>query len=1000
MTDREIVAAITAAVHDPYRVLWLEQDDRAWQPVRRVLAHAVTAHSKALDDLAADGPQSEYRRRTARDVLKPLSLALRRSELAMQLHDRLASTAEEVRTALTDLPELVRAPVTPTALHGRAGLGAGSQVKRIFARALRPVVWRRAEHDIAVSSVARVHLESEVIPAQARAFNASQRARAAWLGQLERAWSSWMGGAAQMADAAGRLQSELQALLDGIAEASGRAEGDDFDRLAERLEATVAIAGTFVANDRGGVPGAWSGTQPARLWDEWAEQTATRLELYHRLLGATHGARSISQRMIEAWTRTAREVDTVVQAVQGELHAGLKRVPRLAGSAEASAGQAEGWGDAEEELAAALRAEQARTGDGLMRSATALDDPSRHARDLAAGAEEAVAGIEALCLQLPETLAVHDIPDPGEPIRRPGRDARVVQVREAAIQAFDTLRMERIRTAPQTVVRALEEVGAQVRELREVAAYAYEAAIAELTDATDATDAEAEHTIALVTNGLARAGDKAARARAGLERALAAAVKRARDEVEEGVARLSHRVTADRLTAGYLDARSFVATEVARDWRRWQARLAQSGRRIADGVHTLGKLLRPLAAALGIRPPPAGTTDLSEHTLASATQFVNTLPVVYRRLFAFEPLTDPKLLAGREDALAEVTASWERWQHGGPGCQVVVSPPGAGITSFLNVVAGRMSDDAPGAVRKILRARIRTETKLAATLGTWLGLGEADDFDALGKRVLQAPAAATPRAVVLEGAEHLHLRVRGGSRLFERLLGFMAETEGSVFWIVSLTSSAWQLVRKRAPGYVTDVKRLALSPLTAEQLRDAILARHLRSGLPLQYAEPTHGRGALRTRARRIQPGEKRQQLIERHYFERLHRASQGSIRLALFHWLRSADFHSREGSLVVQPLEPLSPNMDMLDLTRSFALKAILDHGSLTVDEYREVARAPAAEAPHTFRSLMDQHVIEILGAADGGPDGTPLQEVRYRVRPFMTGAVIAHLRSRNILH
>ena len=91
---------------------------------------------------------------------------------------------------------------------------------------------------------------------------------------------------------------------------------------------------------------------------------------------------------------------------------------------------------------------------------------------------------------------------------------------------------------------------------------------------------------------------------------------------------------------------------------------------------------------------------------------------------------------------------------------------------------------------------------------------------------------------------------------------------------------------------------------------------------------------------------------------------------------------------------------MDMLDLTQSFALKAILDHGSLTVDEYREVARAPAAEAPHTFRSLVDQHVIEMLAKGDGRNDRPPLPHERYRVRPFMTGAVIAHLRSRNILH
>ena len=422
MTDDEIVAAIAAAVHRPYRVVWREQDDRAWQPVRRVLRHAVTAHANARDDLAADGARSEYRRRTARDVLKPLRLALRRSELAVQLHDRLASTAEEVRTALNDLPALARAPVAPTALHGRGGLGAGAVIGRFVARALRPIVWRRSEHDVPVSRLARAHLESDVVPGQVRAFHASQRARAAWLGQLERAWSAWMGeaGADRVEDAAAQLHSELQALVDGISAASGRAAGEDFGRLAERLEGTVAVAGTFVASDRTVAASTWEGTELARRWDDRAERTGTRLELYQCLLGATGGARAISQRMIEAWTQTAREIDTVVQAVQRELEAGLERVPGLAGPAEGMEGSADGLAGKADGLAAALRAEQTRTVDRLKRSAMALDDPSSHSRDLAAGADEAVADIEALCLQLPETLAVHDIPDPGESIRRPG----------------------------------------------------------------------------------------------------------------------------------------------------------------------------------------------------------------------------------------------------------------------------------------------------------------------------------------------------------------------------------------------------------------------------------------------------------------------------------------------------------------------------------------------------------------------------------------------------
>lgn len=999
MTNDGIVAAIATAVHDPYRALWQHQEDRAWQPVRQVLAHAVAAHAEALEQLGdADHSREEYHRRTARDVLKPIRLALRRSDLALQLHDRLATATLDARQALSELPELVRAPIATTALHGRPGLGAAERLRRFAARALRPIVWRRKDHDVAVARLARAHLGSNVLPAQVRAFRSSQRNRAEWLGRMERAWSAWItsgvGGpevpdsADRVPEAAEKLQSDLTALLDGIARASGRAKGQDFGHLTHRLRATVAVAGTIAARGDADTPGAWENPDLARRWDDWSEQAATRLELYQRLLGATSGTRAISGRMVEDWGRSAAEVDSVLQAVEGELRAGLERIAR---SASVAAPRPD-----------ALRQEHARTDKRLREAARAMDAPPRFGRDLTASAEEAVADIEALCLQLPESLTVHDIPDAGEPVRRPGRDVREVELREAATQAFDTLRMERIRTAPRAMVGAQEEVHAQVTELLEVSSYGFEAAIAETSDAGAA---ESEQPIALASNGLERALDKAARAREALERGLEAATRNALAEVDEGTERLRRRVTADRLTAGYLDARSYVATEIARDWRRWRKRLARLGRGVGLGIRSLGRLLRPLASTLGIRPPPPGTTDLREHTLASAAQFTRTLPVVYRRLFAFEPLTDPRLLAGREDGLAEVAAAWERWPDGGPGCQIVVSPPGTGITSFLNVVAARLAEDEPRAVRKILRTRIRTGTALAAALGDWLGLEETDDLDLLAERILQTPADAIPRVVIIESAEHLHLRVRDGSRLFERLLGLMARTETRIFWIVSLSSPAWQLVRKRAPGYLTDVKRLSLSPLTPGQLREAILARHLRSGLPLQYAQPTRGREAIRTRAQRIGRGDKQQHLIERNYFERLHRAAHGSIRLALFHWLRSADFQSLEGSLLVQPLEPLTPQLEMLDLTQSFALKAILDHGTLTVEEYREVVRAPSAQAPHTFRSLVDQQVIETPGA-DDGPNNQSRARVersraeRYRVRPFMIGAVIAHLQSRNILH
>ena len=221
-----------------------------------------------------------------------------------------------------------------------------------------------------------------------------------------------------------------------------------------------------------------------------------------------------------------------------------------------------------------------------------------------------------------------------------------------------------------------------------------------------------------------------------------------------------------------------------------------------------------------------------------------------------------------------------------------------------------------------------------------------------------------------------------------------------------MTSTAWQLVEKRAPAFVHDIERVTLGELSPEALRKAVLARHRLSGLPLRFAEP-HDRGALlRRRARRLRGPGKQENLIESDFFQRLHRVSRGSPRLALFYWLRSADFASTAGSLLVQPLSTLESGIENLDRAQSFALKAILDHGTLTVDEYCDVARNSSAESLHILRSLEEHRVIEKVPAT--AREKPPVEKVagdsadgpRYRIRALMIGAVAAHLRSRNILH
>lgn len=1035
-TDREIAALISAAVHEPFRELWRRYERDAWAPVCAVVEEVLAAHEGAMgglgggvegtggsegagiagDDEMSEGGESReaakiaaarYRRRVVEDVLGPLRAAVLDANHAVRLEAALAETARKVAHAVNALPALAAAPVSPSALAQQPGIGLWPAAKRGVASALRPLLWRREVHEVAVAEVARGHLGRVVLPGQLRAFRESQRGRAVWLGGLERAWAEWVpealgaedgdaeeGGAPACLDAAKRLDRELRALAAGEASPWGRRVGMDAERSEGILLATVAVAGTFAGIDADGDTAPRRDEEAAGEWDRWAAESAARLDLCAILLDACDAVDGTRREMIASWAGVVGEIDAALSEVGARLDGGRGRAERLAGKVAG--------------LADALRREQERTVDDIGRIEGTLPDPGRLLDALTGAVDEALARFEETGGQLPESLVVHRVPRADAGMRRPGGPGHDVELREAALQAFDALRAQRIRRVPTAISEAMGRVHAVVAELREVSAYGYEAAIAELSEAAD--PAEVESTV-MVVNGLSRAARKVEDARGILCDALAAAEASANLGIAEGTDHLVQRATADRLTARYLDARSHVVAEAARDQKKWRRRFARAAGRATAAWRILRTRLWPVKRALGIGADLRSQAELRDRSLAFAEEVPAQLPVVYRRLFAFEPLSDPRLLAGREDALDAVESSWARWQNEPTRSLMVVAPPGSGITSFLNIAADRLRAEAPRVrsaappvvVRQTLRERVRTEASLACRLGGWLGLGGARDLDALAARILEAPPDSLPRVVILEGAEHLHLRVPDGASLLERMLAFSSRTQPRIFWVLSMTSSAWQLARKRSPASFGDLESIELDSLTAHELKQAVLARHRLSGLPLRYAEPRTGRNLLLGRARGSKGLQKHQQQIEADYFQRLHRASLGSIRLALFHWLRSADFRTVEGSLLVQPLEPLQPFAGTLDIDQSFALKALFDHGTLTVREYCEIVRVPLPQGRHLFHALCDLRVVEAAEGAENPAEALPdsdAQETLYRLRPLVAGAVVTHLKSLNILH
>ncbi len=458
------------------------------------------------------------------------------------------------------------------------------------------------------------------------------------------------------------------------------------------------------------------------------------------------------------------------------------------------------------------------------------------------------------------------------------------------------------------------------------------------------------------------------------------------------------------MTARLLAASSRVADFGAWVNETWGPPVHRAGRllslRVAGARRVLMRLLRAGSAMVGT-PTDGAASSRSMKALADAKQMTDRLPLVYQRLFTFDPVTDPPLLAGRSDELASAMARWTRWESEDGVPIMVRGRQGTGITSFLNILGTQIESAGGSVVRMTLDERITGEEGLSAFLVERLGLPSCKTMDDIATAVFEVDPSALPDAVSIDNLEHVYLRVPKGTDLIERLLTLMTETEPRIFWIGGITASAWQLIAAAEPTAISQVDVLDLAPLDPDEIRSAVTIRHRRSGLQVEFQEPPAGRHLLRRRLKKIRDEGAYQDVLENDFFEGLSRASHGHVSLALYQWLVAADFDSGDGVVMRAPERPDFSVFDALALTQNFTLKAFLEHRTLTLAEHDAVFRLPRHESYQIFESLGNRHLIEAVVKSGDGPERSEIKEsLRYRVRPLLIGAVISHLQARNIVH
>lgn len=457
---------------------------------------------------------------------------------------------------------------------------------------------------------------------------------------------------------------------------------------------------------------------------------------------------------------------------------------------------------------------------------------------------------------------------------------------------------------------------------------------------------------------------------AALEARLLFALNRLLGEVQSVRERGQFGVLAYSTTSVSHDKAAQLGRALMRLTRTASRAAVSTGQRARDALYQKIGLLPPrweVARPVDVRSHLGSVLDVRRES--------TELPVIYRRLFRLEPVTDPRFLLGREEEMAAIRSAYDRWNAGQQAIVLIVGARGSGKTSLLNCAESAIFEEVP-VLRLALAERLRKWEQAQSYLSSNLSLPIAD---------LQQELNAERRVVVLEEFERCYLRVIGGFETARRLLDLIEATARNTMWILVVSRTALPILQTSLDlQRIVSVQINAMS-LREETLRNVILQRHNLSGLRLHFEASAHTNPRTDRLSRFLG--------IEREpahlFFESLYRESQGIFRAAFELWQGSIQ-RIEGGTLVMkQPLHPdYGPIRSEIGLEDTFAIHAIAQHGSLTPEELAEVLDLGAARSRRMLDRLQDMDVIEVEPTRPG-----------FRIRPRALRLVAEILRNRNLV-
>ncbi|WNB17041.1 hypothetical protein [Marivirga arenosa] len=385
------------------------------------------------------------------------------------------------------------------------------------------------------------------------------------------------------------------------------------------------------------------------------------------------------------------------------------------------------------------------------------------------------------------------------------------------------------------------------------------------------------------------------------------------------------------------------------------------------------ELSKRFLSATIVNEPNRAVSDF----LNESNQIINGLPLIYRKLYAIEPLTDMVLFEGREKEIKRISTAYAAWQEGKFAAVLLTAEKWSGMTSLINYsvknikfniiplrIELKINDPEPQTLFKILSEKLEENLTDKESIIEFLNTGKK-------------------RIIIIENLQKLFLREMHGQKSLIDFIDIMTATQKNVFWIGSISIYTFNYLEKSLKMSAFFSYHIPLEPLSDDEISKLIIKRNRISGFKIQFEKSE--KDINDKKYNKLDEKEKQDHLKER-FFKDLNNFAKSNISMALMFWLLSTKKVDDQNIIIKNFKKPDFSFLSSIKMDRVFVLQALIMHDGLFQGQLAKVLSYDITKTKFLLIELLEDGVLQE-------------KEGQFFVNPIIYRNTVQLLKSRNLL-